>query len=113
MLFYRKACVAFFLIFYVFVATADDHLNANGPFGKLHSIKDEPSPYTCRRDAGLDLSSHSSLTVNATDLNVSSTAYASLDQIEVTWTSTLISCNDDFVGIYFVEIPIVTGINIQ
>jgi hypothetical protein len=47
-----------------------------------------------------------------TDLNVSTTVYASLDPIEISWLSTLIACTDDVIGIYFVEIPILTGIYI-
>jgi hypothetical protein len=111
MLFYRKTCVAFLLTFFVFVAATDQHLNANGPFGKRHSIKDEPSPYTCHRGTGLSSSSDLFSTLANTDLNVSTTVYASMDQIEVTWAPTLISCKNDLFGIYFVEIPIATGIN--
>jgi hypothetical protein len=112
MLFYREVCVAFLLSFFVFVAETDHHLNANGPFGKRHSIKDEPSPHACNRGPGISSPSDSISTVIIADLNVSTTVYASLDQIEVTWTSTLNSCQDDFIGIYFVEIPISTGINV-
>ncbi|CAF1150011.1 unnamed protein product [Didymodactylos carnosus] len=43
------------------------------------------------------------------DLHVSASVYASNNQIEVTWTPTLVPCSDDFIGIYFVEIPRPTG----
>jgi hypothetical protein len=111
MLFYRKVCFTFLLTFFAVVAATDYHLNSNGPFGKRHSIKDEPSPYNCHRGAGISLSSVPISTVIAANLNVSTTIYVSNDQIEVTWSSTLISCQDDFIGIYFVEIPISTGMN--
>jgi hypothetical protein len=110
MLFYRKVCVAFLLTFFVAVSKTDHHLNSNGPFGKRHSITDEPSPYNCYRGTGILSSSKPIASVTAVDLNVSTTVYASLDQIEVTWASTLTSCHADFIGIYFIEIPIVTGI---
>lgn len=113
MLCYRKVCVAFLLTFFELFVATDQHLHDNGPFGKRHSIKDEPSPYTCKRGSGISLSSDSTLTVINTDLNVSNTVYASLDQIEVTWTPILNSCHDDFIGIYFVEISIVTGITMK
>ncbi|CAF1042516.1 unnamed protein product [Rotaria sordida] len=79
----------------------DRHLNANGPFGKHHSIGDEPSPYTCNRRTGIHSSSTS---LNIMNINVSATVYSSNDQITITWTPTLVPCVDDFVGIYFVDI---------
>ncbi len=109
MLFYRKVCVAFLFSYFVFVAATDQHLNANGPFGKRHSANDEPSAYVCHRSSDISSSSNSIPTVINTDLNVSTTVYASLDSIEVTWAPTLLACHDDFVGIYSVEIPILTG----
>ncbi|CAF3303126.1 unnamed protein product [Rotaria sp. Silwood2] len=39
-------------------------------------------------------------------LNVSAVTYFSVEQIIVTWTPTLNLCKDDFIGIYFVEIPL-------
>jgi hypothetical protein len=112
MLFHRKVYITFLLTCFVFVATTDQHLNVNGPFGKCHSVKDEKSPYACHRGPGISSSLNSMSPVINTDLNVSTTVYASLDPIEITWLSTLIACPDDFIGIYFVEIPILTGIYI-
>ena len=111
MLFCREVCVTFLLFYSISVVRTDHHLNANGPFGKRHSTEDEPSPYHCQRGAGVISHSVPLQTMINADLNVSATIYASLDQIEVTWPSTLTSCPDDFVGIYFVEIPIDTGTN--
>jgi len=110
MLFYRTACVAFLLTFFVLVAATDHHLNANGAFGNRHSIEDEPSIYPCDRSVGISTSSHPIPTVTITDLNVSTTVYVSMEEVRVTWTPILNPCQDDFIGIYFVEIPILTGI---
>jgi hypothetical protein len=109
MLFYRKVCVTFLFSCFVFVAATDRHRNANGPFGKHHSANDELSAIVCHRSSDISSSSKLIPTVINTDLNVSTTVYASLDPIEVTWASTLSACHDDFVGIYSVDIPILTG----
>ncbi|CAF2723528.1 unnamed protein product [Rotaria sp. Silwood2] len=47
--------------------------------------------------------------MNTTTLNVSSTFYVSNQQIVVTWPTMSSSCNDDFIGIYFIDIPLLTG----
>jgi hypothetical protein len=88
----------------IFVA-ADQHLNAHGPFGKRHTINSEPSPYACNRPNGVA----SPTTVTVATLNVSATTYSSNEQIIVTWTPLSPSCEDDFIGIYFAEIPLETG----
>jgi hypothetical protein len=111
MLLYRQVYVVFLLIFFVFVVATDHHLHAKRAFGNRHSIKDEPNIYPCDRNAGISMSSDPIPTVSITDLNVSTTVYASLEAIEVTWTPILNSCQDDFIGIYFVETPILTGIH--
>ncbi len=92
------------------LVTADKHLNTNGPFGKRHSFHDEPSPYACKRDAGLSLASILlPTTLRVATLNVSATVYSSNEQIDVTWTPVSSPCKDDFVGIYFSEIPSMHG----
>ncbi|CAF3057219.1 unnamed protein product [Rotaria socialis] len=91
-----------FLSSFIIIVIADRHLNANGPFGKRHMIHDEPSPHACNPldvDGILSPSTISSL-------NVSTTIYSSNEQINVTWTPVEHSCKDDFIGIYFVEIPL-------
>lgn len=97
-----------FLSLFVILTAADKHLNANGPFGKRHTINDEPSPYACDRSQGL-LSSFTTLTISR--LNVSATVYSSNEEIIVTWTPLSSACEDDFIGVYFVEIPIEKGRN--
>ncbi|CAF3738515.1 unnamed protein product [Rotaria sordida] len=87
-------------------AEADQHLNANGPFGKRHTINSEPSPYACNRSDGI-LSSSTIVTISS--LNISATTYSSNEQIIVTWTPISTSCKDDFIGVYFVEIPLNTA----
>lgn len=111
MFFFRKVCIIFLLTFFVIINAEDHHLNSNGPFGKPHSMNDEPSPHACNRGAGISSFTNSIPTVINVDLNVSTTVYASLDQINVTWPSTFVACSDDFIGVYFIEIPIPTGIH--
>ena len=99
MLFYRKLYVAFLLTFFVFVAATDHHSNVNWAFRNRHFIKDEL--YPCNLSIGISTSSNPIPTVTITHLNVSTTVYVSMEQIEVTWTPILNSCPDDFIGIYF------------
>ena len=97
--------VAFVLLFFfIILVAADQHLHANGPFGKRHLASEAPSPYACNRSTGAPLSTGAQIT-----LNVTTTVYASNEQINVTWTSTSTPCTDDFIGIYFVEIPLSSG----
>ncbi|CAF3957658.1 unnamed protein product [Rotaria magnacalcarata] len=84
----------------------DQHLNDNGPFGKHHSVHDEPSPHSCNRGSGLILSSIFSTLMTVMTLNVSTTVYVSNEQVNVTWTPMTAPCVDDFIGIYFGEIPL-------
>jgi hypothetical protein len=97
--------VVVLLFSFVIFVTEDQHLNANGPFGKRHTINTEPSPYASNRPEGL----LSSTTVAVSNLNISATVYSSNEQIEITWTPLSASCEDDFIGIYFVDIPIDKG----
>jgi hypothetical protein len=103
----RYLVVVLLFSFIIFVE-ADQHLHANGPFGKRHLPNDEPSPHTCNRTSGV-----SSTTVDLITLNVTATGYSSNEQINVTWTSTSTSCTDDFIGIYFTEISHAKGKNIH
>jgi hypothetical protein len=92
------------LFWFIVSVACDQHLHANGPFGKKHSAFGEPSPHACNRPSGV-----SSETAAPIILNVTATVYSSNEQINVTWTSTSKPCTDDFVGIYFVEIPLSEG----
>jgi hypothetical protein len=109
MLCFRRACVGFLLNFFIIVAATDHRLNAHGFFGNRHSIKDEPNLYPCDRSVGISTFSDTIPTVNTIDLNVSTTAYVSLEEIKVTWTPLSNVCQDDFIGIYFAETSILTG----
>jgi hypothetical protein len=93
-----KWIVVLLLSFIVFVA-ADKHLNANGPFGKHHTIDSEPNRRACKRPSGTTLSS---IFESVSTLNISATTYFNKEQITVTWQSKLIPCEDDFIGVYFV-----------
>jgi hypothetical protein len=68
----------------------DQHLNANGPFGKRHTIGDEPSPHACNRQDGISSSSSTILTVMNT--NVSVTVYSSSELITISWTPISAMC---------------------
>lgn len=104
--------VAFFVVFiasFVAFIQADKHLNANGPFGKRHTIHNEPSPYACDRGAGISSSFFRRRGQTVQDIQVSKTVYMSSDQIQITWTPVPPSCKDDFIGIYYAEVPLTAG----
>ena len=109
MFFYR---VAFFIVFLsscmVFVQ-AEKHLNTNGPFGKRHTVDNEPSPYACNRGGGISASLFRRRSKAVQDIQVSKTVYMSSDQIQLTWTPVSPSCKDDFIGIYYGEVPLNAG----
>lgn len=96
-------------ILFIVQVNSDNHENNNGPFGKHHSIQNVPSPYGCNRTLGSSFSSISSSRINITRLDVSTTFYVSNEEILVTWNSTTSPCIDDFIGIYFIDIPIFSG----
>ena len=87
----------------VLLVAGDQHLNANGPFGKRHTVDSEPSPYTCNRPDGYSTSG------TVADLKVSATNYSSNEEITVSWSSLSSWCKDDFIGVYFLEIPLQDG----
>ena len=88
--------------FFTFVAS-DQHLHANGPFGKRHTVMDEPTPHACNRGSGV------SFRRDVQQLKVSKTSYSSLEEIVVSWTPVTGACKDDFVGVFFSEIPLAAG----
>ena len=108
MLFYRRVYVGFLLTFLGFVAAKDRHSNVNWAFRNRHSIRDDG--YPCHRNIGSSRPSDSTPIDTITQLNVSTTIFVSMEQIEVTWMPMLNACRDDFIGIYFAETPILTGI---
>lgn len=93
-------------LFISFVAS-HRHIDASGAFGKRHLIDEIGHSYIHNYTANV-----STFKDNPMILNVSSTVYSNTEQINVTWTSTSISCKDDFIGIYSIEIPISTGMEI-
>jgi hypothetical protein len=99
-----------FFILLVVGSQCEQHLYAHGPFGKAHLSVEIPSPFNCNR--GISIFSRSIRTTSSiriTELQVSSTNYSNTDIIHVTWTPTFTPCKDDFIGVYFVEIPTATG----
>jgi hypothetical protein len=104
--------VAFFVVFissFIIFVQAEKHLNANGPFGKRHTVDNKPSPYAGDRGAGISSSFFRRRSKAIQDIQVSKTLYMSNDQIELTWTPISPSCKDDFIGIYEVGIPLTAG----
>ncbi|CAF3112882.1 unnamed protein product [Rotaria socialis] len=99
----------YFLVVVVAVVQCSSHNNFNDPFGKHHSMKTFPSPYGCNRSLGISFPSISLPIIYSTELNVSSTFYISNEQVMVTWPATYSSCDDDFIGIYFIDIPLLIG----
>ena len=96
--------VVFLLFTFITSLASEQHLNDVGPFGKHHLANELESPYNCSYTADV-----SSLIADQIILNVTSTVYSSNEQINVTWTSTLTPCTDDFIGFYSVEIPLSTS----
>jgi hypothetical protein len=91
------------------VATqCEEHLHANGPFGKAHLSAKIPN---CNQISGIFFRSIRSASVSISELKVSSTNYSNAETIYVSWIPSSAPCNDDFIGVYFVEIPEVTGKN--
>ncbi len=96
--------VVVLLCSFIINASAEKHLNANGPFRKYHTIDSEPNRRFCKRPPSIG---SSSMPVTVATLNISTTVYSNKEQIIITWTSLPTSCQDDFIGIYFVEISLV------
>ncbi|CAF1045225.1 unnamed protein product [Adineta steineri] len=105
-MFFYYALVCFFLVVVIVIITGEEHVHINGPFGKIHSDIEIPSPFNCNRSIGI---SSDSLSVRIIDLQVSSTHYLNKDFLDVSWIPLSNPCKDDFIGIYFVEIPRETG----
>jgi len=87
----------------------EEHLHAHGPFGKAHLTAEIPNPTNCNRSIGIFSHILRSKSVGITELQVSATNYSNTEMIHVSWTPTFPPCKDDFIGVYFVEIPAVTG----
>ena len=96
-----------FLFVGITISECEEHRYAHGAFGKAHLRLEMPSPYDCNRPIGL-LSNSQSISIS--ELKVSSTNYSNGGTIDVSWSpSTSSPCIDDFIGVYFVEVPIETG----
>jgi hypothetical protein len=109
----QMRCVVILLWSIVIFVGADRHLNANGPFGKRHTMDSELGHvHPCHRGKGIPSFSSSSISdaiVTIPSLNVTTTVYSNGEQINVSWTSMSFLCKDDFVGIYFIETPLSAG----
>jgi hypothetical protein len=104
--------VAYFVVLissFIVLVQAEKHLNANGPFRKRHTVGNEPSPTACDRGSGISSPFFRRRTKDVQNMQVSKTQYISSEEIQVTWTPIRASCKDDFIGVYFTEIPIEAG----
>jgi hypothetical protein len=99
-----------FFVLLVVVTRSEEDLYAHGPFGKAHLKVKIPSPFNSQRPIGIFHRSVRSLLRGTTDIHVSTTLYFNGDQIGISWTPSSAPCQDDFIGLYFPEIPIETGI---
>ena len=103
----RNFVVFLFLPFLISVVLASElHLDANGAFGKYHSINELGVLFECNYTAYVSPSN-----ADQVILNVSKTIYSTNDQINVTWTSHPTPCTDDFIGIYPTDSPLASGRN--
>ncbi|CAF3281615.1 unnamed protein product [Rotaria socialis] len=93
----------------IFAIRSEEDFHVNGPFGKAHLKSEIPSPFNCNRSVGIVSYLIRSISTEITDLNVSSTHYSNSDEIYVFWIPSLNPCADDFIGVYFVEVPVETG----
>jgi hypothetical protein len=109
MFFYRVAYYVVFISSFIVLVQAEKHLNANGPFGKRHTVENEPSPYACNRGAGISSPFFRRRTKDVQSIQVSKTLYISSEQIQLTWTPIAASCKDDFIGVFHVEVPVNAG----
>lgn len=96
-----------FLVFsLIILVSGDRHMHAHGPLGTYHPNIEAPSPVGCARGKGAPPSNTTLMT-----LNVSAIFYNSSQIINITWTPSVDTCNDDFIGAYFTEIPLGQGKN--
>jgi hypothetical protein len=105
MLFHHVVCCLLLIV----VTQCEEHLNPNGPFGKTHLSAKMLSPFNCNRSIGISPRSIRSTSVSISNLEVSSTHYSNSEEIYVSWTPSSSPCKDDFIGVYFVEIPVERG----
>jgi hypothetical protein len=109
MFLYQVVYYVVFISSFIVLMQAEKHLNANGPFRKRHTVGNEPSPYACNRGAGISSPFFPRRTKAVQDIQVSKTLYISSESIQLTWTPISASCKDDFIGIFYAEVPIENG----
>jgi hypothetical protein len=104
--------VTYYIVFIssvILLVQAEKHLNTNGPFRKRHTVGNEPSPYACDRGAGIASPFFRRRTKAVKDIQISKTLYVSSEQIQLTWKPISASCKDDFIGIFYTEVPMEKG----
>ena len=99
----------FIIVVSIVVIQSKQHLFSHGAFGKAHLTVDLPNPFNCNRTIGLISRLFPMKSLRLTELQVSKVNYSNADQLTVTWTPIENPCKDDFIGVYFVEVPVTTG----
>jgi len=99
----------FIIVVSIVVIQSKQHLFSHGAFGKVHLTVDLPNPFNCNRIIGLISRLFPMKSLRLTELQVSKVNYSNADQLTVTWTPIENPCKDDFIGVYFVEVPVTTG----
>lgn len=72
-----------------------------GPLGKVHLKSNIPSPFNCNRSIG---------STTQLDIQLSKTKYSNGDFVSLSWIPLNSSCFDDFIGLFFVNVPTSTGL---
>lgn len=99
----------YYVLLLVVIIKSEEHFQTDGSFGRSHLKIDPVNPYNCNQSITASSRFTLSSTVTIADLQVSSTHYSNNEQIEVSWVPLTAPCKDDFIGVYFVEIPLNTG----
>ena len=106
-MFYHLLCLAVLAV----AVRSEEHLYAHGPFRKSHLTIEKPNRIHCAHsDDIFDRFVHP-LSLTIAELQVSATTYSKSDRIHVSWKPSPVQCQDDFIGVYFVETPKTTGKN--
>ncbi len=109
MFLYQVVYYVIFISSFFLLIQGEKHLNANGPFRKRHTVGNEPNPYACNRGSGISSPLFLRRIKVVQNIQVSKTLYVSSEQIQLTWTPISASCKDDFIGIFYAEVPNANG----
>jgi len=104
-------CRVTLFVLLIVATQCDEHLHANGPFGKAHQVAEKPNLFNCNPINGTFFRSIRPASVSIRELKVSSINYSNAETIHVSWIPSSASCKDDIIGVYFAGTPVATGKN--